>query len=217
MAATTGEGLKGLNSTTFLCGGKRSQALLSAATVGSKVSGASPTPKRFIVVAATANKSWNPTVKGGGNFIDPEWLDGSSLPNSPISESTTQTPLVTTLTPTSRARCKLGVIIDFSDESAHAVRWVVNHYIRPKDAIIHIIVRRHGWLTESLRISRRACDGHIKMPFCNFHHERRSDFERLIGEAAKNQAAVQMPPTQQPAMQQEKKKRKNTWTLTFYS
>ncbi|KAM1861771.1 hypothetical protein ACFX13_013806 [Malus domestica] len=51
MAATTGEGLKGLNSTTFLCGGKRSQALLSAATVGSKVGGASPTPKRFIVVA----------------------------------------------------------------------------------------------------------------------------------------------------------------------
>ncbi|KAM1023550.1 hypothetical protein ACFX1S_044575 [Malus domestica] len=77
MAATTGAVLNGLSSAAFLCGGKRSQALLSAATVGSKVGGASPTPKRFIVVAAAAKKSWIPAVKGGGNFIDPEWLDGS--------------------------------------------------------------------------------------------------------------------------------------------
>ncbi|KAM0976993.1 hypothetical protein FF1_019888 [Malus domestica] len=71
MAATTGAGLNGLNSTTFLCGGKISQALLSAATVGSKVGGASPTPKRFIVVAVAAKKYWNPTIKGSDNFIDP--------------------------------------------------------------------------------------------------------------------------------------------------
>ncbi|KAM2935397.1 hypothetical protein COP2_033113 [Malus domestica] len=77
MAATTGAGLKGLNSAAFLCEGKRSQALLSAATVGSKVGGVSPTPKRFIVVAVMAKKSWNPAVKGDGNFIDPEWLNGS--------------------------------------------------------------------------------------------------------------------------------------------
>ncbi|KAM2487504.1 hypothetical protein ACFX1W_039424 [Malus domestica] len=77
MAATTGAVLNGLNSATFLCGGKRSQALLFAAIVGSKVGGASSTPKRFIVVAAAAKKSWIPAGKGGGNFIDPEWLDGS--------------------------------------------------------------------------------------------------------------------------------------------
>ncbi|KAM1092538.1 hypothetical protein TB2_019446 [Malus domestica] len=72
MAATIGAGLNGLNSAVFLCGGKRSQALLSATTVGSKVGGASPTPKRFIVVAVAAKKYWNPAVKGSGNFIDPE-------------------------------------------------------------------------------------------------------------------------------------------------
>ncbi|KAM0958099.1 hypothetical protein EV1_023192 [Malus domestica] len=63
MAATTGAGINGLNSAAFLCGGKRSQVLLSAAIVGSKVGGASPTPKRFIVVAAAAKKSWNPKLK----------------------------------------------------------------------------------------------------------------------------------------------------------
>ncbi|KAM1074940.1 hypothetical protein PS2_019539 [Malus domestica] len=72
MAATTGAGLNGLNSAVFLCGGKKSQALFSAATIGSKVGGASPTPKRFIVVAAAAKKYWNPAIKGSRNFIDPE-------------------------------------------------------------------------------------------------------------------------------------------------
>ncbi|KAM1036171.1 hypothetical protein ACFX13_039960 [Malus domestica] len=77
MVATIGAVLNGLNSAAFLCGGKKSQALLSAAIVGSKVGGAYSTPKRFIVVAAVAKKSWILAGKGGGNFIDPEWLDGS--------------------------------------------------------------------------------------------------------------------------------------------
>ncbi|KAG5057726.1 hypothetical protein JHK86_012722 [Glycine max] len=31
----------------------------------------------IVAVAAAPKKSWIPAVKGGGNFIDPEWLDGS--------------------------------------------------------------------------------------------------------------------------------------------
>ena len=55
-------------------GGNRSQTLLSAAGVGARAT----VPKRFIVVAAAQpKKSWIPGVRGGGNFIDPEWLDGS--------------------------------------------------------------------------------------------------------------------------------------------
>lgn len=77
MAATTGAVLNGLNS-PFLCGGKRSQALLSAGFGTTRVGGGPAAPKRFIVVAAAApKKSWIPAVKASNNFIDPEWLDGS--------------------------------------------------------------------------------------------------------------------------------------------
>ncbi|XP_057727931.1 universal stress protein PHOS32-like isoform X1 [Arachis stenosperma] len=41
-----------------------------------------------------------------------------------------------TPTPTAGARRKIGVAVDLSDESAHAVRWAVHHYIRPGDAVV---------------------------------------------------------------------------------
>lgn len=77
MAATSGAVLNGLGS-SFLCGGKRSQALLGA-SIGAKgsPSPAAGTRKLIVVAAAAPKKSWIPAVKGGGNFIDPEWLDGS--------------------------------------------------------------------------------------------------------------------------------------------
>ncbi|KAL2343785.1 hypothetical protein Fmac_005070 [Flemingia macrophylla] len=74
-AATSGAVLNGFGS-HFLCGGKKSHALL-ASGIGRKVGGPI-SPKRVIeAVAAAPKKSWIPAVKGGGNFIDPEWLDGS--------------------------------------------------------------------------------------------------------------------------------------------
>lgn len=78
MAATSAAAvLNGLGS-PFLSGGKRSQSLL-AAPIGARVGGSAVAPKRLIVVAAAAapKKSWIPAVKGGGNLLDPEWLDGS--------------------------------------------------------------------------------------------------------------------------------------------
>lgn len=75
MASTSAALVNGLGS-AFLTGGKKSQALLSA-PLAARAGGAA-TPKRLIVAAAAApKKSWIPAVKGGGNFIDPEWLDGS--------------------------------------------------------------------------------------------------------------------------------------------
>lgn len=74
MATTSAALLNGLSS-SFLTGGKKSQALLGA-PVAARVGGVA-TPKRFIVVAAAPKKSWLPGVKGGGNLVDPEWLDGS--------------------------------------------------------------------------------------------------------------------------------------------
>lgn len=42
----------------------------------------------------------------------------------------------TTPTPTAGARRKIGVAVDLSDESAYAVKWAVQQYIRPGDAVI---------------------------------------------------------------------------------
>lgn len=76
MAATSGALLNGLGS-SFL-GGKRTQTLLSAG-VSARPSGtgASSSKRFFVVAAAQPKKSWIPGVRGGGNLVDPEWLDGS--------------------------------------------------------------------------------------------------------------------------------------------
>ncbi|KAF2556323.1 hypothetical protein F2Q68_00013493 [Brassica cretica] len=70
--AVSGAVLSGLGS-SFLAGGKRSAAALGNA-------GAPRVGRKTLIVAAAAaqpKKSWIPAVKGGGNFLDPEWLDGS--------------------------------------------------------------------------------------------------------------------------------------------
>ncbi|KAF5813726.1 Chlorophyll a-b binding protein CP24 10B [Helianthus annuus] len=73
-AASSTAVVNGLES-TFLSGGKRSQTLLSPPVGGATVASA---PRRFVITSAVAaKKSWIPAVKGGGNLIDPEWLDGS--------------------------------------------------------------------------------------------------------------------------------------------
>ncbi|CAN8252829.1 unnamed protein product [Cochlearia groenlandica] len=41
-----------------------------------------------------------------------------------------------TPTPTAGARRKIGVAVDLSEESAFAVRWAVDDYIRPGDAVV---------------------------------------------------------------------------------
>ncbi|XP_004509978.1 universal stress protein PHOS32 [Cicer arietinum] len=51
-------------------------------------------------------------------------------PSSPRHQS------AATPTPTAGARRKIGVAVDLSDESAYAVHWAVQHYIRPGDAVI---------------------------------------------------------------------------------
>lgn len=75
MAATSAAVLNGLGS-SFLNGGRKSaKALLGANRVGS--SGAVGSRKSVVIAALPPKKSWIPAVKGGGNFLNPEWLDGS--------------------------------------------------------------------------------------------------------------------------------------------
>ncbi|XP_009110471.1 chlorophyll a-b binding protein CP24 10B, chloroplastic [Brassica rapa] len=74
--AVSGAVLSGLGP-SFLSGSKKSAAALGSG-VGSTA--ARVGRKTLIVAAAAASqpkKSWIPAVKGGGNFLDPEWLDGS--------------------------------------------------------------------------------------------------------------------------------------------
>ncbi|MFS7984553.1 putative universal stress protein A family [Helianthus anomalus] len=46
-----------------------------------------------------------------------------------------------TETPTTAAQRRIGIAVDLSDESAFAVKWAVNQYLRPGDAVILIHVR----------------------------------------------------------------------------
>ncbi|KAK8542705.1 hypothetical protein V6N13_136739 [Hibiscus sabdariffa] len=52
-------------------------------------------------------------------------------PSSPHHPNSAATP-----TPTAGARRKIGVAVDLSDESAFAVRWAVQNYLRPGDAVV---------------------------------------------------------------------------------
>ncbi|KAK9689030.1 hypothetical protein RND81_09G029900 [Saponaria officinalis] len=44
-------------------------------------------------------------------------------------------------TPTAGAARKIAIAVDLSDESAFAVKWAVDHYIRPGDAVVLLHVR----------------------------------------------------------------------------
>ncbi|XP_030451976.1 universal stress protein PHOS34 isoform X2 [Syzygium oleosum] len=43
-------------------------------------------------------------------------------------------------TPTAGAQRKIGIAVDLSDESAYAVRWAVQNYLRPGDAVVLVHV-----------------------------------------------------------------------------
>ncbi|CAN6900982.1 hypothetical protein HID58_080656 [Brassica napus] len=57
--------------------------------------------------------------------------DHPHLPTIKIHHHSSSTP-----TPTAGARRKIGVAVDLSEESSFAVRWAVDHYIRPGDAVV---------------------------------------------------------------------------------
>lgn len=77
MASTSAAILNGLGS-PFLSGGKKNQSLLPSSPLASRSGLAAAAPRRLVVSAALPpKKSWIPAVRGGGNLVDPEWLDGS--------------------------------------------------------------------------------------------------------------------------------------------
>ncbi|KAK9938287.1 hypothetical protein M0R45_015037 [Rubus argutus] len=90
-------------------------------------------------------------------------------PNSHTSESTTLTLHATTPPPRHphphrRSPPKLGVAVDLSDESAYAVRWAVDHYIRPGDAVILLHVSPTSNLEHDFDAFTAAKAGDIAKP-----------------------------------------------------
>uniref|UniRef100_A0A7N0TIR0 UspA domain-containing protein n=1 Tax=Kalanchoe fedtschenkoi TaxID=63787 RepID=A0A7N0TIR0_KALFE len=59
----------------------------------------------------------------------------------PPSAASPRVSTTTAATPTAGARRKIAIAVDLSDESAHAVKWAVQHYLRPGDAVILLHVR----------------------------------------------------------------------------
>ncbi|XP_062106218.1 universal stress protein PHOS32-like [Humulus lupulus] len=63
-------------------------------------------------------------------------------PDRPVLASTSSPPrLLLSSTPTSGSQRKIAIAVDLSDESAYAVRWAVQNYLRPGDAVILLHVR----------------------------------------------------------------------------
>ena len=73
-AAASGAVLNGLGSSFLRGTGDKRRLLGSSATATRVTTGAR---KSIVVAALPPKKSWIPGVKAGGNFTDPEWLDGS--------------------------------------------------------------------------------------------------------------------------------------------
>ncbi|GAB2284599.1 Universal stress protein phos34 [Dionaea muscipula] len=59
---------------------------------------------------------------------------GSSSPHQAQPASATDTP-------TAGAARKIAIAVDLSDESAYTVKWAVDHYLRPGDAVVLLHVR----------------------------------------------------------------------------
>ncbi|KAJ0112428.1 hypothetical protein Patl1_02128 [Pistacia atlantica] len=73
-------------------------------------------------------------------------LNNQSEPDRPLlptiiakPSSSPRLPLITT--PTAGAQRKIAIAVDLSDESAYAVRWSVENYLRPGDAVVLLHVR----------------------------------------------------------------------------
>lgn len=64
-----------------------------------------------------------------------------SEPDRPVSTPASPSRLLLSSNPTSGTQRKIAIAVDLSDESAYAVKWAVQNYLRPADAVILLHVR----------------------------------------------------------------------------
>ncbi|XP_047979048.1 universal stress protein PHOS32-like [Salvia hispanica] len=96
-------------------------------------------------------------------------------------------------TPTSGAQRKVAIAVDLSDESAHAVKWAVQNYLRPGDAVILLHVRPtsvlYGADWGAVDVSADAADDErsqqkLEDDFDNFTTSKADDLAQPLVEAA---------------------------------
>ncbi|XP_021716624.1 universal stress protein PHOS32-like isoform X1 [Chenopodium quinoa] len=73
--------------------------------------------------------------------VKPPASTTSSSPRVTVSTPTATATGAAAETPTAGAARKIAIAVDLSDESAFAVKWAVDHYLRPGDAVVLLHVR----------------------------------------------------------------------------
>lgn len=94
-------------------------------------------------------------------------------------------------TPTSGAQRKIAIAVDLSDESAFAVKWAVQNYLRPGDAVILLHVRPTsvlygadwGAIDVSVDTTNEESQQKLEDDFDNFTTSKASDLAQPLVEA----------------------------------
>lgn len=73
--------------------------------------------------------------------VKPPSTSTASSPRVTVSTPTATATGAAVETPTAGAARKIAIAVDLSNESAFAVKWAVDHYIRPGDAVVLLHVR----------------------------------------------------------------------------
>ncbi|CAI9087664.1 OLC1v1021793C1 [Oldenlandia corymbosa var. corymbosa] len=91
-------------------------------------------------------------------------------------------------TPTSRANRKIAIAVDLSDESAYAVKWAVQNYLRPGDAVILLHVRPTSvlygadWGSVDLSVTDEESQQKLEDDFDNFTTTKANDLAQPLVE-----------------------------------
>ncbi|XP_071930395.1 universal stress protein PHOS32-like isoform X2 [Coffea arabica] len=92
-------------------------------------------------------------------------------------------------TPTSGANRKIAIAVDLSDESAYAVKWAVQNYLRPGDAVILLHVRPTSvlygadWGSVDLSVTDEESQQKMEDDFDNLTTTKANDLAQPLVEA----------------------------------
>ncbi|XP_022763995.1 universal stress protein PHOS34-like [Durio zibethinus] len=118
---------------------------------------------------------------------EPDLLD-PSLASLRIQPTSPRVPLTTSATPTTGAQRRIAIAVDLSDESAYAVRWAVQNYLRPGDIVILLHVRPTSvlygadWGSIQLQIIPNSTNNHENATTITTDHSDEESQQKLENE-----------------------------------